>query len=107
MLGIKTGTKTKNVIRVNFRTKKIKKPGDDRIFNKFFEYHKDPENFTDLKKQPGPNCYDDKQLKFFITTINPKILSSDEAILYQNINQHISTCDLCLAKVIKLNEAIG
>ena len=108
LIGPKTGRKPKRVahkvIRVNFRTKKIRTPERERRFDTIFKYYRGKLRLEDLEKLHGPDCFEDKELQFYINTIDPTILSSEETVLYQKIGKHILLCDLCLIKTMKIDD---
>jgi len=112
LIGLKTDRKTdrkprravQDVIRVNFRTKKIRTPERERRFNTIFKYYRGEIRIEDFQYLHGPECFDEKELQFYINTIDPTILSSEETILYQKVSRHILVCDLCLLKAVKIDD---
>lgn len=104
LIGTKTGRMSKKVVRVNFRTKKIRTPESERKFDTIFKYYRGKLRLEDLEKLHGPDCFEDKELQFYINTIDPTILSFEKRVLYQKIGKHILVCDLCLIKTMKIDD---
>ncbi|MEA3450261.1 MAG: hypothetical protein U9Q85_04805 [Patescibacteria group bacterium] len=87
-----------NLIRVNFRTKKIRTKEDDRLFDKIKDYYAYRDEWSDLKLEPGINCFKDEELALYIN--NDSTVLND--VFIQKMEKHLKECDLCLAKIIKI-----
>lgn len=94
---------SKKVIGYDFKKKRRVSPWLDRMLM-FTEMYHHGELNRYFAKDPGPDCYSEKDIQCFRKNLSDEDKLLKSSALFTNIYNHVWLCDRCLAFLIKENE---